>query len=286
MAISIFANIAGDRAVLNINRVAADMAKVTERLSTGFKVRSDDTAGWIVADQIAAKIRGLQAVDKSIQSALAALDIADKALATINDKLIPELISIAVDASDGLTTAAEFAALDARYQSIISSIDDLIANTTFGSQVLLDGSVGSVGIPIGTNGGTITIDFGVDFRTAGAGPLAALAGTSVVDQPSAAAALDALTGAAPAADLDFTAARVLLSAPYSTLEAMAGHTSAMSIAYDDGRRLMVGADFAADTNRLVRDQLLLDSGASALQASSFSASALVNVLSSVVGRSR
>jgi len=287
MSISIFTNVIGDRVVRNINRVAADMDRVTERLSTGFKVRSDDIAGWFVADQIESQLRGLQAVDASIQSAIAALDLADEALATINDDLLPQLVSLAVDANDGLTTAAEHAALDAQYQAVIGSINDLIDDTKLGSQGLLDGSIAATSeIPTNASGGTITVDFTVNYRTdAASGPLAVLDGTSVDDQTNAAAAVTALTGASPAAVVDFTAARILLSAPSSALEIVAGHTATMSIAYDDGRRLIVGADFAADTARLIRDQLLLDSGASALKASSFSASTIVSVLSSAVGRS-
>src|SRR5687767_1676246 len=101
MSISIVTNIIGDRAALSINRVAADMDKVTQRLATGYKVRSEDLAGWFVADQIESQLRGLQAVDANIQSAIAALDLADEALATINDELLPQLVSLAVDANDG-----------------------------------------------------------------------------------------------------------------------------------------------------------------------------------------
>ena len=87
MAISTFANIAADRAVLNVNRVADDLARVTERLSSGLKLRTDAPAAFIVADQLEATVRGLQGADSNIQTALAALDISDAALESINDKL-------------------------------------------------------------------------------------------------------------------------------------------------------------------------------------------------------
>src|SRR5688500_9040848 len=103
MAISIFANIAADRAVLNLNRVSDDLAKVTERLSSGLNLRSDSLAAFVVADQLETKVRSLQGADSNIQAALAALDIADAALESINDKL-GELIELAVEGSSGLLT--------------------------------------------------------------------------------------------------------------------------------------------------------------------------------------
>jgi flagellin len=286
MAISIFANIAGDRAVLNVNRVADDLAKVTQRLSSGLQLRTDALAGYVVADQIETTIRSLQGADSNIQAALAALDLSDTALGTINDGL-GDLIDLAVQAADGLLTDAQRAPLDAAFQAIVDSFDDLIADTTWGGTSLLDGSYGSVTLQVGsTTGATATVDFSEDFRTTNAGgPLGGLNGLSIDTQANASAAIDALTGAAPAVDLDFTAARATLSAPYSALELSAKNNSTMRIEYDAGRIRIVGADVAADAIRLVRDQLLLDAGASALQASSFSASTIVNLLASSVGRS-
>ena len=287
MAISVLYNAAAARAVLNVNRVAVDLEKVTERLSSGLRTRTEVPAAYIVADTFEAKIRGLQGADSNIQSALAALDLADETLQTINDELLPELIDLAVQASSGLLTDAERAPLDDAFQAVVAAIDDLIAETTFSGQSLLDGSVGSVTVQIGTESGSdATLDFSRDFRTTNAGgPLGGINGLSIDTQANATAAVDALTGSAPSVDLDFTAARAALSAPYSALDQLASYNSAARIEYAEAQVRVVGADLAADASRLIRDQLLLDSGASALRAASFSASTIVSVLSSAVGRS-
>jgi flagellin len=286
MAISLFTNVAAERAVLNVNRVADDLAKVTERLSTGLRLRTESPSGYILADQFEAKIRSLQGADSNIQSAISALDISDAALETINDQ-IGELIDLATQGSTGLLTAAQHAALDTEFQAIVDSINELIADTTFAGTSLLDGSRGSVTLQVGSATGiSATVDFSVDFRTTNAaGPLGGINGLSVVDQATSSAAVDALTGAAPAVDLDFTAARAKLSAPYSALDKLATHNSAARIEYEAARINIVGADIVAEASRLIRDQLLLDAGASALQAASFSASRIVDLLASSVGRS-
>src|SRR5688500_4883633 len=98
MAISLFANVAADRAVLNVNRVSEDLAKVTERLSSGLRLRSEAAAAFVVADQLESTIRSLQGADSNIQAALAALDISDAALETINDSIV-ELVDLAMQAS-------------------------------------------------------------------------------------------------------------------------------------------------------------------------------------------
>src|SRR5688500_17913150 len=110
MAISLFSNVAEDRAVLNVNRVADDLAKVTQRLSSGLQVRTDALAGYVVADQLETTIRSLQGADSNIQAALAALDLSDTALETINDGL-GDLIDLATQASNGLLTDAQRAPL-------------------------------------------------------------------------------------------------------------------------------------------------------------------------------
>ena len=286
MAISLFANVSAARTVLNVNRVAVDLANVTERLSTGLHLRSEAAAGFILYDQLESKIRSLQGADSNIQSAIAALDLSDTALETINDS-IAELVDLAMQASNGLLTDAERAPLDDAFQAIVDSIDDLIADTTFGGTSLLDGSFGSVTLQVGAEtGATATVDFSQDFRTTNVGgPLGGLNGLSIDTQANASAAVDALTGAAPSVDLDFTAARATVSAPYNALENLAEFNSAARIEYAAGQVRIVGADAAEQAVRLVRDQLLLDAGASALRAASFSASTIVDVLSSAVGRS-
>jgi flagellin len=286
MGISVYTNVPGDRVVLNVNRVASDLARVTERLSSGLRLRTEAPAAFLLSDRFDATIRGLQGADANIQQALAALDVSDAALATINDELLPELIDLATQASSGLLTDAQRAPLDAEFQAIVQSIDDLIDETRLGGQSLLDGSFGSVTVQVGAQAGSVaTVDLSQDFRTTNVGgPLGGIDGLTIDTQANATAAVDALSGAAPSVDLDFTAARVMLSAPHSALEGLATYNSAIRFEYSAAQNRIVGADVAAETSRLVRDQLLLDAGASALQAASFSASTIVDVLASVVGR--
>lgn len=293
MGISVFSNTAADRAVLNLNRVSADMARVTERLSSGLRIRGENLSAYILADQFEVQIRSLRAADTNIQSALAALDIADAALATIQDQLLPSLIDMAMEAADGLTTPARRADLDVAFQATKDAINDLIDNTTFAGQKLLDGSLTpAVEVQVmPSTTATFAIDFTQNFRTnAAAGPLSPIgdsgAGLSVANQLDAQNALDALTGDPGDVDAEFTGARAYLGSHVTALEAFASYGASMRVEYADGQTRLVGADFAADTARLVRDQLLLDSGAAALEASSFAASRIVQLLSSAAGGGR
>src|SRR5688500_2473905 len=190
MGISVYTNVPGDRVVLNGNRVAPDLATVTERLSSGLRLRSEAPAAFLLADRFEATIRGLQGADANIQQALAALDVSDAALATIDDELLPELIDLATQASSGLLTDAQRAPLNAEFQAIVQSVDDLIEETRLGGQSLLDGSFGSVTVQVGAQTGSVTtVDLSQDFRTTNVGgPLGGIGGLTIDTQANATAA--------------------------------------------------------------------------------------------------
>ncbi|TAK25393.1 MAG: hypothetical protein EPO26_03205 [Chloroflexota bacterium] len=293
MTISIYSNIAGDRARLYLGRVSADLEKVTTRLASGLRLRSD-TSNYYAADLLESRLRGIQAASNNVQQAVSALTIAESALTSISDEYVGRLIEIAVLAADGLTTNAQRTTLDAEFQQIKTSINDLIAQTTFAGKTLLDGSLAAaVTIQVGADGtATQSIDFTKNFRTdAATGPLktvgASGAGLDVLSQVNASNALAELNGVAavpPNAVVAFADARIAIGASLSTFEGFEDQNALAVVDYTDARDTLIAADIAAETSRLVRDQLLVNAGASALAAAQFSAAQIVDVLAVVSGR--
>ncbi len=291
--VSILTNIAGERARLHLSRVTRDLADTTERLSSGERLRSE-TTNFFAADLLELRIRGVAAAAQNIQQGVSALTIADAALTSINDDYLARLVEIAIEAADGLTTDAQRAVLDDEFQQIKTSINGLIDESTFQGRNLLDGSeAAAFTLQTGSDSGTTySIDFTTNFRTdAAAGPLSVLgasgAGLDVTSQANASTALDELTGTAavpPNIATAFANARVEITARYPTLSSIAEIAEFIGIELTEARDVLVASDIAAETSRLIRDQLLADAGASALANSGFGPGQVVSALATIVGR--
>jgi len=292
--VSILTNIAGERARFHLSRVTRDLADTTERLSSGELLRSE-TMNFFAADLLELRIRGVAAAAENVQKGVSALTIADAALDSINDEYLARLIEIAIEAADGLTTDAQRAILNAEFQQIKTSINSLIDESTFQGRNLLDGSqTAAFTLQTGSaSGATYTIDFTTNFRTdAGEGkPLSVLgasgAGLGVASQGDATGALAELTGTAsspPNISVAFANARVKITVQYPTLSSIADIADFIGIELEEARDALVAADIAAETSRLIRDQLLADSGASALANSGFGTEQVVSALATIVGR--
>jgi flagellin len=294
VAISIQTNVAGERALLALNRVARDMDRSVIRLTTQTRLRAEAYSSFYAADILSGRLRGLSGAGTNIQTGVSALTLAEATLTTLRDDLIPRLIDIATQAADGLTTDAQRAVLDQEFQSIKQQINDLVSGTTFAGRGLLDGSIAAaVDIQVGPTGGDdYQLDFTTDFRTtAAAGPLTKLgavgAGLSVDTQANAQTALTELNGSPgvpPNVVTAFANSEVNVTARLSTLELLLDANALQIVETTAAQGLLIGADIAAETARLVLLQLQADAGASALQASTFSASAVLSVLSAAVGR--
>jgi flagellin-like hook-associated protein FlgL len=131
-------------------------------------------------------------------------------------------------------------------------------------------------------GQTASIALTSDFRsTSGSGPLAGLSGLRVDTQVNAQNALAQL----PTVQQSFGASSVALTTRAAELTARADYAARAQIESLAAQTAFIGVDVAAETTRLVRDQLLQTSGAAALQAANFSSSAIINLLTASVSRS-
>jgi flagellin len=282
MAVSLVSNVPADRVRLNLNMVETDLAKVTQRLSTSLRIPTDEPANFAIGSLFEAQVRGFVTGGRQLQNGVSLLNVASTSLNQVAD-LLATLVGLATQAADGSLTNAQRSDLDAAFQATITSIDNAVSGTTFNGLSLLDGTGGTVTFQAGPETGqTASIALTSDFRsTSGSGPLAGLSGLQVDTQVNAQNALAQL----PTVQQSFGASSVALTTRAAELTARADYAARAQIESLAAQTAFIGVDVAAETTRLVRDQLLQTSGAAALQAANFSSSAIINLLTASVSRS-
>jgi flagellin len=261
--------------LVNINQ--ANLAKTTQRLSSGMRINtaSDDPAGVGIAQTLTSQVRGdTMASNQNIQQGHSMLQVTDSALNQISDAL-QRMRELAVEGSNASLTTNEQNALDAEFQSLKTAIDNIAAGVQFNGKVLLDGSTTTVTLQTGwQQTSSSALDFSTAYTTAGLGLTAGISIGSTAGFAGAQAAQTTLDTAIQTV----STARANFGAQDQALSALQGALDSSIVATTDARSHITDADMAQEVSNLVRQQLLQQAGASALSSANFSAQFIVKLL--------
>ena len=147
MGLSIANNVSSLNAQHNLGRASSNLAKSTERLSSGLKVNrgADGPAALVISEKQRAQIAGLQTAIDNADKATAVVQTAEGALNEINSLLI-KVRSLALDSANaGVNDEDALAANQAEITNALDTINRIANNTQFGQKKLLDGSSGITG---------------------------------------------------------------------------------------------------------------------------------------------
>ncbi len=177
-------------AIRSLRLAESAVAQSSARLASGFRINSaaDDPAGLAVSERLRANIASLGRAQLNTQDGISLAQVAQGGLSEISS-LLSEIRALAVQSSSGALGGQTRAQLDSQFQAILSDIDAIANNTSFGSfNPLADGSL-QIELAVGTEAGdTITVS-GADAQAAaiGVGSLdiatsaAAASGLSTID---------------------------------------------------------------------------------------------------------
>ncbi|MFT5438260.1 MAG: flagellin [Alphaproteobacteria bacterium] len=164
MSLNIVSNFASNVAQRNL--ASAEMAATSSlaKLSAGSRVVSakDDAASLAVGSRLAAEVTGLKQASVNAGQAISMLQIADGAMAQVND-VLTRMKSLAVQAGSGQLSGTERAILDTEYQALSSEINRIAIDTDFAGTQLVNGAK-SVSLDAGTSSVYEVVD-GVDSVT-------------------------------------------------------------------------------------------------------------------------
>jgi flagellin len=144
MALSITTNVPSLFAQNALDKTSASLDTSLQRLSTGLKINSgaDGPAAYVISQQQQAQIAGLQTAIQNTSKATDLVQTADGALGTISN-LLTQIRGLALDsANSGVQDSAALAANQSQIANAIQTINNIAANTQFGTKKILDGTAG------------------------------------------------------------------------------------------------------------------------------------------------
>lgn len=117
-------------------------AKSAEKLSSGYRINraADDAAGLAMSEKMRRQIRGLTQGVKNTQDGVSLCQVADGALAEV-DEMLHRITELSVKAANDTNTTEDRQYIQKEIHQILQEIDRVGENTTFNERKLFDGSM-------------------------------------------------------------------------------------------------------------------------------------------------
>jgi len=294
MSLVINTNVASLNAQRSLAASGAELKTAMERLSSGKKINSaaDDAAGFAIAERMTAQIRGLNMATKNATDGLSMIATVENATNDVTD-MLHRIRELAVQAANDTNSSTDRGYLQKEVDSLLNEINRVASQTVYNGAEVLDGSRSGAAnaqqIQVGTDSGqsisfeidavdTDTLGLSFDSFTARDGATAA-----VIDDMSSETAATSATLATgekisvlTAADASIalgkvTAAIELVAGGRAELGAVSNRleytiSNLMNVAeYTTAARSRTeDADFAAESARLAKAQVLQQTGTAML----------------------
>ena len=266
MGMSINTNQGAILAAIAAQRASEMMDQAMTRLSTGKRINTakDDPGALQVAMRMEAEINGLSTALKNANDAQAAIDTGEGALAEVQTLLL-RMRELAVQASTQTTTDADRAALDSEVTALETEIDRIGSSTTWGGINLLDGTY-SKAVPIvfqigPRSGNTLSFTMGYVAATSAADAQGTLGLTSdVTTRTNASAYIAVIDGAISTV----SARRGSFGAVSNRLDSTINNLTNMKANIETAKGQIVDTDFAVETAKLARAQILMQAATAML----------------------
>ena len=264
MSLTVYTNVASLNAQRSLATSGAELKTAMERLSSGKKINSaaDDAAGFAIAERMTAQIRGLNMATKNANDGLSMLAVIENATNDVTD-MLHRMRELAVQASNDTNSSEDLGYLNAEVTQLKAEITRIAEDTKYNGTAYLDGGANGVTgkFQVGTEADQ-TISFTIEAVDA-----ASIGSTgtkiSAIDlnnSTNAGTALTVITDAIEQVAGDragYGAIQNRLEYTVSNLMNVAEFTTAARSRIED-------ADFAAESARLAKSQILQQTGAAML----------------------
>ncbi len=158
-------NIPSLNAQRNLGSISRALSRSLERLSSGSRINSarDDASGLAVSLGLKAQAKGLTRTIQNMNEAFGYLNAADGALQTQMD-LVQRMRELAIQAANGTLALSDRSNIQVELDQLMAEFNRLSSDSAFNGVNLLDGSLESVKLQVGTQKGN-TIDWGIESST-------------------------------------------------------------------------------------------------------------------------
>ena len=273
MSLVVNTNVGSLNAQRSLAASGAELKTAMERLSSGSKINSasDDAAGFAIAERMTAQIRGLNMAAKNAGDGLSMLSAIENATNDVTD-MLQRMRELAVQAVNDTNTDQDREYLQDEVDGLLAEIDRVATQTQYNGTNILDGTMDGK-IKVGTEAGQ-TVSF--DIQSIKTSDLAGgdLAGIDLSNASNASNALATITAAIEEVAGDragYGALQNRLEYSVSNLMNVAEFTTAALSRIED-------ADFAAESARLAKAQVLQQSGTAMLAQSNASSQLAISLI--------
>jgi flagellin len=252
----IAANIQSLQSLHSMNNINERIATHQLRLATGKRINSagEDPAGYHLANSLNSRRRGLQVALDNVSNAQNVLNVAEGGYQNIMD-ILQTLKEKATQAADGNLSSTQRNAIDEQMQALLTEVDEIVSQTQFNGNSLIDGTLSTTLQAGETASDTLTISLtGANSSDLGINSI------SMATQASASAALATLTTA-----IDTLASRVQDVGEYkSRLNSKEATLSVAVTNTESVRSTIEDADFAKEQMEVMKLQIIQQTAMSSL----------------------
>jgi len=269
MSLVVNTNVASLNAQRSLASSGAELKTAMERLSSGKKINSaaDDAAGFAIAERMTAQIRGLNMATKNANDGLSMLAVVENATNDVTD-MLHRMRELAVQASNSTNGSQDLDYLDDEVSQLKLEITRIAEQTKFNGTAYLDGNgtaaAGSVTgkFQVGTEANQ-SINFTI--KNVGADSIGTTGGTQVsdIDISTTAGAQNALQVITDAIE-QVAGDRATYGAIQNRLEYTVSNLMNVAEFTTAARSRIEDADFAAESARLAKAQVLQQTGVAML----------------------
>ena len=226
------------------------------RLATGKRINSasEDPAGYQLSKSLETRRRGLEAALQNVSQAKNVLNVAEGGYQNIMD-ILQTIKEKATQASDYSLSATQRSSIDDQVTALITEIDDIVTETTFNGDSLIDG---------GYSGAFHTGEGATDelMISLGNGSSTAL-GIDTVNLSTAGGASAAISTASAA--IDTLASRIQAVGQYKVRLGTKERTLSVAVTNAEATRSVIeDADFAKEQMEVLKLQILQQTAVSSL----------------------
>jgi flagellin len=265
MGLSVLNNIASVQSQKQLNQTSQAMNKTLFRLSSGLRITTgaDDAAGLSIADGLLGQVKALNQATRNANDGISFLQVADGALAEVNN-LLTRAVTLAEESANGTLSATQRDSVELEFQQIYAEINRIGTNTKFNGASVFSGS--ATDIFVGDTSNTSTISFTARSLSAAAvvdgsgGSSVSVSGLSLSTASGAQSALRTLHSAIS----NISSQRAVLGAVSNRLSAAVSIISSQSQNVQAAESQIRDANMAEEVAAMTKWQILNQTGIASL----------------------
>lgn len=260
MAQVINTNIASLNTQRALNASQGTLNTALARLSSGLRVNSakDDAAGLAIAERFTAQIRGYNQAVRNSNDGISLAQTAEGALQEVTNAL-QRIREIAIQSINATNSPLDRVSLNAEVQQLTSEITR-VGGTKFNGIAIIGSGATSYAFQVGPNAGDMVSVTTTNVLSATTGYQSVAVSGTVSTVSGACAIITAVDGYLDVVN----AMRAELGAIQNRFEAVVRNGQNVAENLSASRSRILDADFAQETSRLTRAQILQQAGISML----------------------